>query len=878
MFSLQRFLQSGLRNVTDKRHTIRRKITALLLISVLTALLVNSLFAVWNLSAMKTVFNGQSMALGETAAQNAEKALENMTGEQLYGTAVEKAALIEEKFHTVTAGVQAIARTAEDVYRNPQDYPDREVALPMQGSHELAAQLLWSEQLTDSQTGEPALPKPAEEEDLEIKKLGNLQDLLVQYNAVNDMISSAYLATKSGWMIQADYIAYSKYSGENEIPDYYEAADRQWFQFAALSGEGETVFSEVILDVHENRECIVCACPVYADGELVAVAGIGSYLDTIHEEVLNTTIGESGYAFLLNGNGQVMVSGAKDGETAATPEERDLRNSENAMLAEAAADMTCGGSGLVRLTLDNREVYLAYAPMGQPQWSFAVVMDVEEVTAPARESEQAILTLAGSVSKEVDASIKKTFSGFAVTTLLTFLLAGAAGIGLAGRLSRPIRELTREVAETDGGNLDGAIHIRTGDEVEELGNAFNHMRVQLKSYIENMAKATAEKERIHTELQLAARLQSDMLPEGQNPFPEREEFTLCASMTPAKEVGGDFYDFFFTDKDHLALVVADVSGKGVPAAFFMVVAKTMLRSHITTPETLARAMEETNGLLCANNKNNMFVTVWAGILDLRDGSLTYVNAGHCRPLVSRDKGSCRYLTELGGFVLAGMEGMHYTQTTIRLSPGDTLFQYSDGVTEANDEQGALYGEDRLKTFINGHREQNPGELAAALWQDIQGFQGQGEQFDDITMLALRYNGDIRTIRMENPELGSIQQVTDFVEGCLQEHGFPAGDMAKLLVAVDEIYSNICRYSGAEKAAVSCLVQGGRAKITFTDNGIPYNPLEKPDPDVTAGAEERPIGGLGIYMVKKTMDIVTYEYEYTKKRNRLCIMKEQKPGT
>lgn len=135
-----------------------------------------------------------------------------------------------------------------------------------------------------------------------------------------------------------------------------------------------------------------------------------------------------------------------------------------------------------------------------------------------------------------------------MTTFLTFLLAGAAGIGLAGRLSRPIRELTREVAETDGGNLDGAIHIHTGDEVEELGNAFNHMRVQLKSYIENMAKATAEKERIHTELQLASRLQSDMLPEGKNPFPEREEFTLYASMTPAKEVGGDFYDFFFTDK------------------------------------------------------------------------------------------------------------------------------------------------------------------------------------------------------------------------------------------------------------------------------------------------------------------------------------------
>ena len=841
-------------------HTICRKITALLLTSVLAALLVNSLLAVANLYAMKTVFIGQSMALGETAAQNAEEALEDMTGEQLYSMAVEKAALIEEKFHTVTAGVHAIAQMTEDIYRSPQDYPDREVALPVPGSHTLAAQLLWSAELAGSTAGKPALPNPTEEQAQELGKLGNLQDLLVQYNAVNDMISSTYVATKSGWMLQADYIAYSKYSGENEIPDYYEAADRQWFQYATLTEMGEVVFSEVIMDVHENRECIVCAQPVYADGEIVAVAGSGSYLDTLHEEVLNTTIGESGYAFLVNGGGQVMVSGADSGETAATPEERDLRDSENARLAETVWDMTGGGSGLVRLTLDNREVYLAYAPMEQPEWSFAVVMAVEEVTAPAKESEQAILTLADSVSKEVDTSIRKTFSGFAVTTLLTFLLAGAAGIGLAGRLSRPIRELTREVAETDGGNLDGVIHIRTGDEVEELGNAFNHMRMQLKSYIENMAKVTAERERIRTELSVATGIQADMLPDCHKILTEREEFGIYAQTHPAKEVGGDFYDFFLTDENHLAFLVADVSGKGVPAALFMVVAMTLIRTHLMQGEGPAQAFEQVNRELCRNNENGMFLTAWLGVLELSTGRLAYVNAGHNSPLCCpRETGQYRWLTERSGFILAGLATSRYQEKKLFLQRGDKLFLYSDGVTEANDAQQKMFGEERLEAFLNSHAKEEPEEICMALQKELADFQGEAQQFDDITMLALVYRGEGFAEKTGRPDMGHMREFTDFVEEQLRKKDVSMKTIVKLKLAVDEIFSNICYYSGASSVTVGVRVQEGRASILFEDDGVPYNPLKRPDPDVEELLKKRTEGGLGIYLVKKRMDSVAYEH-------------------
>lgn len=852
-----------------RNYSISHKITFLLLAMASASLLLTGTISAWSLYSMKTISVENNRELGETAASDVETALENMAGQQLYTIAEEKAVYIEEKFNAVAAYARGIAAQAQSIYENPRKYPNRAVPLPVKGSRELAPQLLWSERLM----------QPTAEQKQEILKLGNLQDLLVQYNANNDMVSSTYLATESGWMIQADYIADSKYAGGYGQPDFYEAAGRQWYQRALEAEKGQIVYSDVIRDVHEGGNCMVCAAPVVVRDKVVAVAGVGSYLDTVNEAVLNTSIGESGYAFLIGRKGQVVVSPKAEGETAAYAEAiLDLRFEENIELAEIVADVLLGGSGLKKITLDGRQVYLAYAPLKSLGWGFLTVVDVEEVIAPAVARQQQILALSEAVAQKQNAAIKNTFLLFAMILTLTAVTISLSGMALGSRITAPIRRLTKDVAKLDGGNLDYRIHLKTGDEIEELGNAFNHMTAQIQSYVDNLAFMTAEKERIRTELKLAARLQLDMLPEGDNAFPDRKEFTLYASMTPAKEVGGDFYDFFLTDKNHLALIVADVSGKGVPAALFMVVAKTLLRSHITTPEHLAEAVEETNELLCANNKNGMFVTVWVGILNLCDGTLTYVNAGHCRPLVCRGKGEYHYLTERGGFVLAGMEGMHYTQNAIHLLPGDMLFQCSDGVTEANDEQGGLYGEARLEALLNANQEKAPAELTAAVWEDIERFQGAAEQFDDITMLALCYNGDIRTIETANPKLEHLPQVMDFVETHLKNCGFSPRNTARILVAVDEIYSNICRYSQATESEVSCSVAGGRAKITFTDNGIPYNPLAKPDPDTTAEVGERPIGGLGIYMVKKTMDIVTYEYEYVEKKNKLCIMKEKNDGS
>lgn len=869
-----------------KRRSIRRKITSLLLVMTLASLLLTGGVSVSGLYSMRDISAESSRELGKTAALDAETALEEMAGEQLLGLVEGKASYIEEKFYTVISSVNGIAQVAAEIYENPEKYPDREVPLPEKNSMELAPQLLWSGSLMDTiegsfADGTSSFLAPSKEQQEEILKLGNIQDLLVQYNRGNNMISSTYLATESGWLIQADCIPGLKYTGEHDLPEPFEARERQWYQLACRAEKGETIYSDVMVDFHEGKDCIICARAVYAGDEIVAVAGIGSYLNTIKEAVWNSAVGETGYSFLVNKAGQVMISGAAEGETAVhMGGNADLRASENEELAEAVQKMLCGESGLMRLTLEGREIYLAYTALEELGWGLATVMDVEEVLAPAVRSQQAILDLTEKVSRQQNTTIHKMLFFYFITVILTAVVIGVAGILFAGKLTKPIHRLAKEAAGIGQGNLEERIQIMTGDEVEELGDAFNRMVGRLKRYIANLAEATAEQERIQTELNLASRIQADMLPDAAAFFPEKREFVIHADMTPAKEVGGDFYDFFPIGEDRLAILIADVSGKGVPASLFMVVAKTLLQSRIVEGDALDAAVSDVNDRLCAGNGNGMFVTAWIGVLTLSTGELVYVNAGHNAPLVGNPKKGYSYLTESSGFVLAGMEGVTYVRREQKMEPGDVLFLYTDGVTEMNDAAGNLYGEERLKTLLDGSGEAEPEKLAETVMQDIRRFQGSAEQFDDVTMLVIAYMGEMEkkeedVVRdSEETEIsvpagiGHMPEVQNFVEKILERHDISGEDSYRVLTAFDEFFSNICHYSEAKEIKTGCLVSEEEIVLYFEDDGIPFYPWGREAPDTEAPFEDRTEGGLGIYMIRELMNEVVYRYDEGKNKNEL----------
>ena len=282
--------------------------------------------------------------------------------------------------------------------------------------------------------------------------------------------------------------------------------------------------------------------------------------------------------------------------------------------------------------------------------------------------------------------------------------------------------------------------IRTGDEVELLADSFRKMQQDMISYIRSFMAITAEKERIGAELNVATQIQADMLPRIFPAFPEHREFDIYATMEPAKEVGGDFYDFFLVDEDHLALVIADVSGKGVPAALFMVIAKTIIKNHAQNREGPAQTFIHANEQLCEGNDAGLFVTTWMGVLEISTGKFIYVNAGHNPPLLKRAGGEYAWLNSRPGFVLAGMEGMRYQENVLELAPGDQLYLYTDGVTEATNRDNELFGEERLLAALNEEPGLSVYELLPKIKKRIDDFAGDAEQFDDITMLGLTYRG------------------------------------------------------------------------------------------------------------------------------------------
>lgn len=418
-----------------------------------------------------------------------------------------------------------------------------------------------------------------------------------------------------------------------------------------------------------------------------------------------------------------------------------------------------------------------------------------------------------------------------------------------------IKQINGSLTKITGGNLDETIDVRSNEEFASLSDDINSTVDTLKQYID---EASA---RIDKELEFAKNIQKSALPTIFPAFPNKTEFDIYAAMTPAREVGGDFYDYYFVGENTLAFLIADVSGKGIPAAMFMMTAKTLIKNLAETGIAVEEVFTRANDELCKMNETGMFVTAWLGEIDLKTGVLSFVNAGHNPPLVKRGNGGYEYLKARSGLVLAGMDGIKYRRNEIQLMPGDKIFLYTDGVTEATDSQTKLYGEDRLIKAINAIDTTKCDNTCIEIKKSVDEFVGEAEQFDDITMLSFNLKElDGYNSLTVIPSAQSIARVTAFVESWMAKTKVERKIINKVNIAIDEIYSNIAYYSGAQWARVHYTRDLEAIYLTFTDNGKPYNPLENEDPDITLSAEEREIGGLGIFMVRKIMDSVEYKYE------------------
>ncbi len=696
---------------------IKTKITSLVIWVALLSLLIAAIVSIGGMWYIRDTSLKNNDTLGETASGDAKLALQSQMMERLSENARSMGQISDEKLLAIQTASNMVAAAASDIIDHAANYVPAAPTAPSADNDGVNAfQCLFPEGFDIGPVRQQA------------ELMTNIKGTLMRIAEANPQVTSCYIGTEDGFFYAVD-----KNSGVKAA--FAEPRERPWYK--AAKEQNEQIWTDVVDDQFGRGLGIVCATPFYdASGALRGVAGIGTLLTPLSELILGTKIGETGYAFMLNENGQLILHPGIERDADGKLIRPNYLQSENAQLRAATEKMVAGEAGVEEIALDDRDVYIAYEPMRIRPWTIVTVADRDEALKPATDSQQRIMDMADRSASVINQAILMTILLIGAVILITILLTVWISVKFSRRLTKPIEELKDGVETISGGNLDHRISINTGDEIEVLGGSVNKMAGDLKDYIANLQKVTGEKERIGAELNVATKIQASMLPCIFPAFPEREEFDIYATMLPAKEVGGDFYDFFLIDDDKLCVVMADVSGKGVPAALFMVIAKTLIKNNAQYGKSPKEVFETVNNLLCENNEAGMFVTAFMGYLTISTGEFVYVNAGHNPPLVRRKEGRFTMLEMKPGFVLAGMEGMRYREMSTVLAPGDELVLYTDGVTEAVNQREELFGDPRLLDVASGCPRGDVNGMLPRIKLAVDQFANGAEQADDITMLAV----------------------------------------------------------------------------------------------------------------------------------------------
>ncbi len=707
---------------------IHKKVLILVLGTGLATFLMISIFNYCEKNIVQKDMAKASVELGEKSAIYTDALLEEELKQTLGKLAESKAEYINSEMAITRENATILANAMTQIMSHPENYlprtpPDPRTDSVLNGQ----TYLIFAPDIRDAVT--PELMQ-------EISIAANIGDLLDEmtrsYSKYN---CTAFAGSEKGW-----YFCSRVVLGEDGTSHFDEAVPfsreriysfdprrRPWYVKAAQAQA--PVVSDLYMTLtgagEKSYQQIGASAPFYdAAGNFIGVAG----LDASNEDIFNYVNNSGDLSFVLNENGEILFW--------SSAVEKDF-------FMEAARKVVAGESGVMPLTLNDKDFYLAFAPMKDIGWSFGMVISEDEVLKSTQSTHDYFLDQIKVLQEKMtgEYSYMNTVSIVIPVALLVALFLMSTN--LSRRFVKPINELSDSVREISSGNLDKKIDIHTGDEIEHLAICFNAMTEELKKYMANLEKETAERERIATELDVAKDIQNGMLPKD---FPSRADFELFATMTPAKKVGGDFYDFYFLDEKHLAITVADVSGKGISAALFMVISKTILNNFAETfykQNGLAPVVAAANEQLCANNEAMMFVTAFIGVLDLETGDFTYVNAGHNPPVVYRaETNRCEFLDVKKNFVMGPMDGIPFAEQRINFKRGDLIFIYTDGVTEALNVAEEEYLPDRLINFMNSTDCAADLEtLLKNIRGDVAAHVGEAEQSDDITMFALRFNGN-----------------------------------------------------------------------------------------------------------------------------------------
>ena len=699
--------------MTGKKKTIRQSIQKMALQVSITALVVTIAVGVVSMLNIKKRVISDSARLGESAAENSAGILKEQIESNLLTITESKAEYASSQFGRLAGYVRQYASYLHYLYLNEEQYNPVEVLPP---DNKNAGKLVLMRDFANDNI------RLLDVKD-EIGLLGNVEPMFASAMSVDgDIITTIYLGTESGVMI-----SYDKYSDSGESQGNYNFFESSWYTQAK---EAETlIFTDTYLDGYGRGETISCAAPFYdAADNFAGVVSMDVLISDINNSVIAMDYVNGAYAFLLDTNGKVIAAPEAFRDTVGN----NIVTDDNARLHGIADQILSGKSGIAATD----QAYYAYAPIEGIDWILGVYFPTSVITEKTDDITAVISENTSDTAQSIQNSILLAITIFVAGFIIIVIGVYFISKVFADRVVQPLLFLQKDVQMISKGNLEHRAKIIQDDEIGELANAFNNMSASLQEYIKNLSSVMAEKERIGAELNVATQIQADMLPSIFPAFPEREEFDIYATMQPAKEVGGDFYDFFLVDEDHLAVVIADVSGKGVPAALFMVIAKTLLKNRAQMGDSPAKVLEVVNNQLCENNKAEMFVTVWFGVMQISTGKIVAANAGHEKPIIRKADGEFEIFKDKHGFVMGAMEGMKYKEYEFEIEKGGCLFVYTDGVPEATSSESELFGMERLVQVLNEEKDAPLPDILKSVKGSIDKFVKDAPQFDDITMLAL----------------------------------------------------------------------------------------------------------------------------------------------
>ena len=636
-----------------------------------------------------------------------------------------QASIADAVFSEAMGDVLFLREYAQYLFSHPDEYEDLTVDYPDPANDGTASIQLQHEAAVDP------------EDDDTLGLAANMGEILLARYRNSEVLNSCFIATANGSIIFVDDRAAANFD-MNGVLQTFEVRERPWYIGAVQTGD--LYFTGIELDAFTNIPGIVCSAPVYADGKLVAVVGADIFLHNI-SEFISDSVKYGGFVCIINKDGEIVFSPKNEGtfKASAADESVDLRNIDNKELADYVSKAVSVGTDAEEITVDGVPYYLCATPMDTVEWTVVSVIEKEISDKPTKTLIDEYDRINEEAQNEYDEGAQRVRRSLLLWIAVMLVLASIAALLVAGRIVKPIEHMTKRMQDLNGTDLAFEMEdaYRTGDEVEMLAEGLAELSSKTRRYIDQITKITAEKQRIGTELELATKIQADMLPNIFPAFPERPEFDIHATMTPAKEVGGDFYDFFLIDDDHLGLVIADVSGKGVPAALFMMMSKILVGNFAMTGISPAKVLEQVNTQICLNNDEEMFVTVWFGILEISTGKVTAANAGHEYPMIKKANGEFELFRDKHGFVIGGMEGIKYKEYEFTLEKGGTLFLYTDGVAEATDPDNKLFGTERMLDALNIEPEASPKTLLSNMKKAVDDFVGDAPQFDDLTMLGVK---------------------------------------------------------------------------------------------------------------------------------------------